>query len=164
LVRSEFQESGKPYLVSSWDSKSILSVTGSAALKHGWQVGSRFRFVGGLPYTPYDMDKSALIKAWDLRGGPYLDYSKINSLRFHSFNQLDVRVDKAYYLKRMTLKFYIDIQNMFNFQSQSQDIIVREEDASGNFLKTPDGNSYVLKRIKNTSGTVLPTIWIQVEL
>ncbi len=164
LVRSEFQESGKPYLVSSWDSKSILSVTGSAALRHGWQIGSRFRFVGGLPYTPYDMDKSALIAAWDLRGGPYLDYSKINSLRFHSFNQLDVRVDKAYYLKKMTLKFYIDIQNMFDFQSQSQDIIVREEDASGNFLKTPDGNSYVLKRIKNTSGTVLPTIGIQVEL
>ncbi len=164
LVRSEFQESGKPFLVSSWDSKSILSVTGSAALKHGWQVGSRFRFVGGLPYTPYDMDRSSLIKAWDLRGGPYLDYSKINSLRFSSFNQLDVRVDKAYYLKKMTLKFYIDIQNMFNFQSQSQDIIVREEDASGNFLKTPDGNSYILKRIKNTSGTVLPTIGIQVEL
>ncbi|MEI8112916.1 MAG: TonB-dependent receptor [Bacteroidia bacterium] len=164
LVRSEFQESGKPYLVSSWDSKSILSVTGSAALKHGWQVGSRFRFVGGLPFTPYDMDKSALIAAWDLRGGPYLDYSKINSLRFHSFNQLDVRVDKAYYLKKMTLKFYIDIQNMFNFQSQSQDIIVREEDANGKFLKTADGNSYVLKRIKNTSGTVLPTIGIQVEL
>ncbi len=164
LVRSEFQESGKPYLVSSWDSKSILSVTGSAALKHGWQVGSRFRFVGGLPYTPYDMDRSSLIAAWDLRGGPYLDYSKINSLRFSSFNQLDVRVDKAYYLKKMTLKFYIDIQNMFNFQSQSQDIIVREEDANGNFLKTSDGNSYVLKRIKNTSGTVLPTIGIQVEL
>jgi len=164
LVRSEFQEAGKPYLVSSWDSKSILSVTGSAALKHGWQVGSRFRFVGGLPYTPYDMDKTSLIAAWDLRGGPYLDYTKINSLRFSSFNQLDVRVDKAYYLKKMTLKFYIDIQNMFNFQSQSQDIIVREEDASGNFLKTPDGSSYVLKRIKNTSGTVLPTIGIQVEL
>jgi hypothetical protein len=164
LVRSEFQGADNTYIVSSWDSKSILSVTGSAALKHGWQVGSRFRFVGGLPYTPYDMDKSSLIEAWDMRGGPYLDYTKLNSLRFNSFNQLDVRVDKAYYLKNMTLKFYIDIQNLFNYQSQSQDIIVREEDANGNFLTTDNGTRYVLRSIKNTSGTILPTIGIQIEL
>ena len=164
LVRSEFQGAGNIYLVSSWDSKSILSVTGSAALKDAWQVGGRFRFVGGLPYTPYDMGKSSLIEAWDLKGGPYLDYTKINSLRFSSFNQLDVRVDKAYYLKKLTLKFYLDIQNLFNYQSQSQDIIVREEDGNGNFLTTDNGTRYVLKSIKNTSGTILPTIGIQIEL
>jgi hypothetical protein len=164
LVRSEFQDAKSTYIASTWDSKSILSITGSAALKRGWQLGGRFRFVGGLPYTPYDMDKSSLIGAWDLRGGPYLDYSKINSQRFSSFNQLDVRVDKAYYLKKMTLKFYLDIQNLFNYQSQSMDIIVREEDGNGNFLTTDNGTRYVLKNIKNTSGTILPTIGIQIEL
>jgi hypothetical protein len=75
-----------------------------------------------------------------------------------------VRVDKAYYLKNMTLKFYIDIQNLFNYQSQSQDIIVREEDTNGNFLTTDNGTRYVLRSIKNTSGTILPTIGIQIEL
>jgi hypothetical protein len=164
LVRSEFQGADNTYIVSSWDSKSILSVTGSAALKHGWQVGSRFRFVGGLPYTPYDMDKSSLIEAWDMRGGPYLDYTKLNSLRFNSFNQLDVRVDKAYYLKKMTLKFYIDIQNLFNSKAPAQDFLVREEDANGNFLTTDNNTRYVLRSVPNSDGTILPTIGIQIEL
>lgn len=163
LVRSEFQNNGNSYVVSSWDSKHILSMTGSAALKRGWQIGSRFRFVGGLPGTPYDLDRSSLVAAWNLRGGPYLNYAQINAMRYHSFHQLDVRVDKAYYLKNMTLKFYLDIQNLYNFKAQSQDNIVREEDSNGNFLTTDNGTRYVLRSIKNTSGTVLPTIGIQLE-
>ena len=164
LVRSEFQDANNAYVVSSWDSKSILSVTGSAALKHGWQVGGRFRFVGGVPYTPFDMDRSSLIEAWNLKGGPYLDYTKINTLRFRAFNQLDVRVDKAYYLKKMTLKFYIDIQNLFNFQAPAQDFLVREEDANDNFLTNDNNTRYVLRSVPNSDGTILPTIGIQIEL
>ena len=163
LVRSEFQDGGGKYTVSAWDSKHILSMTGSAALKRGWQLGTRFRFVGGLPYTPFDLNRSSLISAWNLTGGPYLDYSKLNANRFGVFHQLDVRVDKAYYLKKMTLKFYLDIQNLYNFQSQSTDIVVRETDASGNFLTTDNGTRYVLRSVKNPSGTVLPTIGVQVE-
>lgn len=163
LVRSEFQDGTGKYIVSAWDSKQILSLTGSAALKKGWQIGTRFRFVGGLPYTPYDMNRSSLISAWNLTGGPYLDYSKLNANRFGVFHQLDVRVDKAYYLKKMTLKFYLDIQNLYNFQAQSTDIVVRETDANGNFLTTDNGTRYVLRSVKNPSGTVLPTIGVQVE-
>ncbi|HET6558856.1 MAG TPA: TonB-dependent receptor, partial [Prolixibacteraceae bacterium] len=163
LVRSEFQDRNNEYLVSSWDSKHILSLTGSASLKRGWQVGSRFRYVGGLPYTPYDLEGSSQVEVWNLRGGPFLDNSRLNSQRFDAFHQLDARVDKSYYLKRLTLKFYIDIQNLYNFQAQSQDILVREQDAAGNFLTTDNGTRYILSRVGNTSGTVLPTIGIQVE-
>ena len=163
LVRSEFQDGNGNYIVSAWDSKHILSLTGSASLKKGWQIGTRFRFVGGLPYTPFDLNRSSLISAWNLTGGPYLDYSKLNANRFGVFHQLDVRVDKAYYLKNMTLKFYIDIQNLYNFQAQSTDIVVRETDANGNFLTADNGTRYVLRSVKNPSGTVLPTIGIQLE-
>lgn len=163
LVRSEFQDGNNQYIVSAWDSKHILSMTGSAALKRGWQVGTRFRFVGGLPYTPFDLNRSSLISAWNLSGGPYLDNSKLNSNRFGVFHQLDVRVDKAYYLKKMTLKVYLDIQNLYNFQAQSTDIVLRETDANGNFLTADNGTRYVLRSVKNPSGTVLPTIGVQVE-
>jgi hypothetical protein len=163
LVRSEFSDGGDNYIVSSWDSKHILSLTGSAALKKAWQIGARFRFVGGLPYTPYDMEKTALVEAWDLRGGPYFDNSKLNTERFNAFHQLDLRVDKAYYLKKVTLKFYVDIQNVYNFKAQSQDIILREDDGNGNYITVDNGTKYVLREVENTSGTVLPTIGIQVE-
>jgi len=163
LVRSEFQNSGGKYIVSAWDSKHILSMTGTAALKRNWQVGGRFRFVGGLPYTPWDLNRSSLVAAWNLQGGPYLDNSKLNANRFGVFHQLDIRVDKSYYLKKTTLKFYIDIQNFYNYQSQSQDLVLREQDANGNYLTTDNGTRYVLRTVKNTSGTVLPTIGVQVE-
>ncbi len=163
LVRSEFQDGGGKYIVSAWDSKHILSMTGTAALKRNWQVGGRFRFVGGLPYTPWDLNRSSLIAAWNAQGGPYFDNTKLNANRFGVFHQLDVRVDKSYYLKKTTLKFYLDIQNLYNFQSRSTDQILREQDASGNYLTTDNGTRYVLRTVKNTSGTVLPTIGVQVE-
>jgi hypothetical protein len=109
------------------------------------------------------MEKTALVEAWDLRGGPYFDNSKLNTERFNAFHQLDLRVDKAYYLKKVTLKFYVDIQNVYNFKAQSQDIILREDDGNGNYITVDNGTKYVLREVENTSGTVLPTIGIQVE-
>jgi outer membrane receptor for ferrienterochelin and colicin len=163
LVRSEFQDRLNRYFVSSWDSKHILSLTGSASLKKNWRIGSRFRYVGGLPYTPYDLENSSRVEVWNLSGGPVTDKARLNAERFPAFHQLDVRVDKAYYLKRMTLRFYVDIQNLYNFQARSQDIVVREQDAQGNYLTVDNGTRYVLRTVDNTSGTVLPTIGVQVE-
>lgn len=163
LVRSEFEDKNGQYIVSSWDSKHVLVLTTTKKLKRDWRLGARWRFVGGLPYTPYDINRSSLIEAWNANNGPYLNTDLWNTRRFDPFHQLDVRVDKAYYLKKITAKFYIDIQNLYNFQNQSQDILVREEDANGHFLTIDNGTRYVLKRVKNTSGTVLPTIGIIIE-
>jgi len=160
LVRSEFDDASGNYLPSSWDSKHLLALTGTRELKNNWRVGGRWRFVGGLPYTPWDLEKSAYVDVWNLTGGPSLDYSKLNSLRFSAFHQLDLRVDKAFYLNKITAKFYIDIQNLYNFQAEQQDIIVRQTDENGNFLTTDNGTKYVLESIPNTTGTVLPTIGI----
>ncbi|WP_346855935.1 TonB-dependent receptor [uncultured Draconibacterium sp.] len=163
LVRSEFKDGAGTFIPSSWDSKHLLTATATKELKRNWRVGARWRFVGGLPYTPWDLEKSALVEAWNLKGGPYLDYSKLNSERFDPFHQLDLRIDKSYYWEKVTAKFYIDFQNFYNFQAQQADIIVRAEDANGNFLLTDNGTRYVLNEIESTSGTVLPTIGIIVQ-
>jgi hypothetical protein len=163
LVRSEFTDWRNEYLPSSWDSKHLIVLTSTKDLKRNWRIGTRWRFVGGLPYTPWDLNKSALTEAWNLTGGPYLNYSRINSERFRPFHQLDLRVDKAYYLKRLTAKFYMDIQNLYNFKADQLDIIVRNEDANGNIILTDNGQRYQLRSVKNTSGNVLPTIGIIIE-
>ena len=160
LVRSEFDDAAGNYLPSSWDSKHLVALTGTRELKNNWRVGGRWRFVGGLPYTPWDLEKSSYVDVWNLTGGPSLDYSKLNSVRFSAFHQLDLRVDKSFYLNKITAKFYIDIQNLYNFQAEQQDIIVRKTDENGNFLTTDNGTKYVLESIKSTTGTVLPTIGI----
>jgi hypothetical protein len=79
------------------------------------------------------------------------------------FHQLDIRVDKTLYLDRITSKFYIDVQNLYNFQAEQQDIIVRDTGEDGNFLYTDGGTRYQLRRVRNTSGTILPTIGIILE-
>jgi hypothetical protein len=163
LVRSEFFNGTGKYIPTGWDSKHLLNVTSTTELKKGWRVGARWRFVGGLPYTPYDLERSSLVEAWNLSGGPYYDFDRLNSKRFTPFHQLDVRVDKSFYLEKITAKFYLDIQNLYNFQAEQQDIIVRAEDENGNFILTDNGTRYQLKRVVNTSGTVLPTIGIILE-
>lgn len=163
LVRSEFDDGNDNYIVSSWDSRHLLNLTTTKELKRGWSIGGRWRMVGGLPYTPWDLEQSALVEAWDLKGGPYLDYSQLNAQRFLPFHQLDLRIDKSFYLEKLTAKFYIDIQNLYNFQAEQQDIIVRAEDANGNYIIVDNGTKYVLREIESTTGTVLPTIGIILE-
>ncbi|MDD4756575.1 MAG: TonB-dependent receptor [Prolixibacteraceae bacterium] len=163
LVRSEFLNPQDIYIATNWDSKHLLNVTTTKELSKGWRAGLRWRFVGGLPYTPYDMDKSSLTEAWNIAGGPYLDYSLLNSERFKPFHQLDLRVDKSFYLDKVTAKFYLDIQNVYNNQAEQTDIVVRETDGNGEFILTDNNTRYQLRRVKNTTGTLLPTIGIIVE-
>ena len=163
LVRSEFDDGNGNYIVSSWDSRHLLNITTTKDLKKGWRVGGRWRFVGGLPYTPWDLETSSLVEAWNLSGGPYLDYSQLNAERFTPFHQLDIRIDKSFYWEKLTAKFYIDIQNLYNFQAEQKDIVVRATDENGNFILTDNGTRYELNLLENTTGTVLPTIGIILE-
>ncbi len=163
LVRSEFQDAKGKTIPSSWDSKHLLNITSTKDLKKNWRVGARWRFAGGLPYTPYNLEKSSLIEAWNLKGSPYLDYSKLNTKRFSAFHQLDIRIDKSFYLNKITAKFYLDIQNLYNYKAEQQDFVIRTEDANGNFILTDNGTRYQLETYPNTSGTVLPTIGIILE-
>ncbi|MFW6289629.1 MAG: TonB-dependent receptor, partial [Mariniphaga sp.] len=90
-VRSEFLNGTGQYIPTGWDSRHLLNITSTTELKKGWRVGGRWRFVGGLPYTPYDLERTALVQAWNLSGSPYFDFTRLNSKRFKPFHQLDVR-------------------------------------------------------------------------
>lgn len=68
--------------------------------------------IGGTPYTPYDVEKSSLVEAWNASGRPYYDYSKYNTGRLDAFAQLDVRVDKVFYFRKCMLGIYVDLQNV----------------------------------------------------
>lgn len=161
---SEFKDTDGEYVSTSWDNRHILIITGTKKFKNDWFVGLKWRFAGGLPYTPYDLELSSSIVAWDLSGRPYFDYSQLNQLRFGIFHQLDFRVDKTFYFENASLKFYIDIQNAYNFKSDAQDIYVNT-DTDGNVQINPDNPSeYILRRIPNDgSGTVVPTLGIIVD-
>jgi hypothetical protein len=163
-VRSEFRGFDSRWIPSSWDNKNLFSLTATRKFSLNWEIGLKWRFVGGAPYTPYDFEKSSLKAAWDLQGQGYLDYSKFNSLRLKAFHQLDLRIDKQYFYTSWSLMLYADIQNVYDFRADQPPILIRESDINKLPVTDPsDPLKYSLKYIKNSSGTVLPTIGIIME-
>jgi hypothetical protein len=106
---------------------------------------------------------SSIVQAWNANGQAYLDYSQLNSQRFKSFHQLDIRVDKNYFFDKWSLMCYIDIQNAYNFQNTGQDYIIREKNEDGTYKVVNGGTNYVLKSVTNKSGTLLPSIGIMIK-
>lgn len=165
FVRSEFKDGRQVsrYLSSAWDNKHLLTFSGNYMLPHHWEVGAKLRLVGGAPYTPYDVERSSYVDAWDSGNGLLYDYSRFNSGRLDAFTQLDVRVDKTFYLRKIMLGVYVDIQNIFNSKYREQDVYLK----TGRILN-PEApaaqQKYELKPIERLSGTLLPSIGIIVEL
>ncbi len=165
FVRSEFRDIKNVWLPSSWDNRHLFNLTATKKFNRNWDLGFKWRFVGGAPYTPYDEEKSMLKTAWDLQGQGYLDYSRFNSQRLKAFHQLDVRVDKQYFFRGWSLMLYLDIQNLYNHKADQPAILIRDSDPlTGIPLTTgTDPVRYVKKYIDGSSGTVLPSIGIMVE-
>ena len=165
FVRSEFTNFYGTYIPSSWDNRNLLNFTVSRKFKYNWQVGIKYRYAGGAPYTPWDYNKSSLVAAWNVQGRGYIDYDKYNTLRLSDFNQLDIRVDKAFYFKKWSLMFYIDIQNVLNLKAVQPDILVNTlPDGTVKTFVDPQGNlRYVLRTIPNFAGTIVPAIGIMVD-
>jgi len=163
LVNSTFEDKNQNDVPTTWDSRHIISFTASQNLKYNWQIGAKWRFVSGLPYTPYDMDLSANRIAWDIQGRPYYDVNQINALRLNNFHQLDIRVDKKFFFKKWSLMTYLDIQNAYNFAADQPDYLIRETNPDGSYKLQNNNTEYVLKSVDSDSGLLLPTIGIIIE-
>lgn len=164
-VMSEFEDTRGNFVPSSWDARHILSLTAGKKFKRNWEVGAKWRFVGGLPYTPVDVQASSLRQNWDVTGRGLQDFSRVNSMRLSSFQQLDIRVDKTWFFDKWSLNLYVDIQNFYNFQSDQPDNLNVERDDGGAPVVSPtDPRRYEVYFIENTAGTVLPTIGIIADI
>ena len=164
FVVSEFTDATGELVPSAWDARHIASVSVGRKFKKDWQVGAKFRFSGGTPYTPYDTDLSSQIPVWNVTQQGLLDYSQLNSLRLAANHGLDIRIDKKWYLKKTTLNAYVDIQNIYNFQAEQPPLFTVEKDANDNPIVNPlMPNAYQWKYLSNVAGTVLPSIGIMFE-
>ncbi len=163
-VRSEFEDINGNNLPSSWDNRHIITITSTKQLPKNWIVGFKWRYLGGLPYTPYNLDITAEKAYWDTKGLPYIDYTRLNSERFEAFHQLDVRVDKKYFFPKWSFMLYVDIQNLYNFKSKNPDFYTTQRNADGSYIYTDETETkYELKALENVSGTLLPTLGLMFE-
>lgn len=166
--RSEFTDVAGAYVPSSWDTKHLVNLIASYKLPKNWNIATRWRFVGGAPYTPIDLVNSSKIAVWDVTNQPLLDYTKFNSQRLKSAHQLDIRIDKEFYFKKWVLNLYADVQNVYNFKAQSAPIYtnLNANPVNSNDVNIDPNNTsnYILRSIENFSGTILPTVGIIIKL
>ncbi|NVO03419.1 MAG: TonB-dependent receptor [Bacteroidetes bacterium] len=163
-VRSEFEDKHGNLVPSAWDTRHIFNLTGGKTFKRNWELGLKFRYSLGSPYTPYNMDESSLISNWNVTHQGIVDYNQLNTKRLQPFQQLDIRVDKKYYLKKFKLNFYIDLANAYNYQYELPPILDVVRDSNGNPVVNPsDPTRYQLETYKNLTGTLLPSIGIIIE-
>lgn len=163
LFKSEYRtDKESEYIASAWDNRFIFNLRGTYNLPRHWSVGMKVSCIGGAPYTPYDADKSSLVTAWNAQGKPYYDYTRYNEERLPAFTQVDIRIDKTFYLKRCMLGFYIDLQNIAGSKLKQADVLM-----STGVIKNPDApiaeQRYVMKSLKQESGTLLLTLGITFE-
>ena len=164
FVNSEFQDKNESYISSSWDSKHIVSLTAGKRFNKGWEVGMRWLYSGGSPYTPVDVTTSSLKEVWDVTGQGIPNYSLLNSQREASFHQLNIRVDKKVYLNKFSMNFYLDIQNAYAYKTKVAPLLLLVKDENGNPLTDPnDPTRYQTKLVENTSGILQPSLGIIIE-
>ncbi|MCC6369895.1 MAG: TonB-dependent receptor [Bacteroidia bacterium] len=167
-VRSSYSGSNDKLIASSWDNQHLLSGTLGYKFRKNWQLGLKYRFAGGTPYTPFDLAASQ--RNFALLGTGVLDYANINSVRLPSFNQLDLRLDKNISFKKTSLNLFLDFQNvLMSVQYGAPYYTFKRNDdnsgyatSDGKALKA-DGSNGIPVLLKNESKTVTPSSGLTFE-
>lgn len=168
FYRSLYSGTDEKFIPSSWDNKHLLSVTWGYKFPRNWELGLKFRYQGAAPYTPYDETASRL--NYLSLGQGVLDFNKLNTQRLASFNSSDVRIDKKWNFKKLTLDLFLDVSNWYKAKSSAPDSYTfKRTDDNSAFLTTDgqpikaNGSNGIPVRIKNDEPRITPTIGFIVE-
>ena len=157
---SEFEDKRGDYVPSSWDSRHIVNLTGGKRFKKNWELGLSWRMQSGLPYTPYDVERSALIANWAVTGQGSFDWDRLNTERYAANHALDLRLDKKWFFKKWSLNLFLDIENIYG-NTIKQDILLLNRDEAGNAqIDAANPASYQTKFLTTENGITQPTIGI----
>lgn len=148
---------------SSWDNRHLFTGTMGYSFNRNWELGAKYRFAGGNPYTDFDIDASQ--KNYLLLGQGIPDVAILNQNRLSNYNQLDLRVDKKYNFKKTSLAIYLDVQNLLVQKNETNPNFTFKRNAENTAFETTngqpieaDGSNAIPVIIKNKTGHPLPSI------
>lgn len=171
---SEFEDKNGNFVPSSWDARHIANVVVGKRFEKNWEVGVNWRFQTGLPFTPFDRQASALVLNWQANGRGIRDFDLLNTRRADLVSAIDIRVDKKWFFDKWSLNIFLDIENVTgNGVGQDQLILDRPLDENGQpigggIITNPyapiNQQQFRLKTINDATGTVVPSIGLQIEI
>lgn len=100
LFRAKYTSLDGIERASDFDNGVLFVANGGYIAGKGWELSSKFRFIGGRPYTPINPVNGTQI------------ISLYNSERLPDYYSFDIRVDKRWNFSKWTLVTYVDIQNI----------------------------------------------------
>ncbi|MEO1438157.1 MAG: TonB-dependent receptor, partial [Bacteroidota bacterium] len=157
---SEFEDKNGEFVPSSWDSRHIVNMTAGKRFPKNWELGVNFRVQSALPFTPFDEERSAVIQNWDITNEGLRDFNQLNQGRFQPNHTLDIRIDKKWFYDKWSFQLYLDIENIYG-NTVNDPQLVLDLDEEGNRQIDPNQlDSYLLKTLEVTQGTVLPSIGV----
>ncbi len=155
-------------LPSSWDNRHLLSLTWGYKFPRNWELGLKFRYQGGAPYTPFD--ETASRTNFLSQGLGILDYSQLNTKRLRSFHSSDVRIDKKYNLKNTTIDLFLDVTNWYIAAADAAPYYAFKRTEDNKAFATADGKPLMSNGtnaipvlLGNDKASVTPTIGFIVE-
>ncbi len=164
LVRSEFDDVFGNPVPASWDNRFLVSITAGKKFGKNWELGIQYQFLGGTPFTPFDVEATANIQNWDNIGRPVPDYSQLNTQRLGNFNGLNLRIDKKWFLERFNIDVYFDIQNALAASVTGPAFLTPQVDANGDQIVDPNNpDQYLMTTLPNETGTAVPSVGIIFE-
>lgn len=166
--KSEFTNLDGTYEPASWDNRHLLSFIGGYKFKRNYELGIKFRYQGGAPYTPLDIDASQA--SYLSTGTGVQDYTMFNDNRLAAFHSMDIRIDKKWNFRNWTLDLYLDVTNVYRSAQPQYPQFTFARTADNSAFQTTDGqpirqdgSNGIPYIIDDADPVVIPTIGFIVE-
>lgn len=168
FYRSQYSGRNNILVPSSWDNKHLLNITWGYKFSRNWELGLKFRYQGGAPYTPYDEIQSRA--NFISQGQGIFDFAKLNSVRLGSFNSSDVRIDKKWNFRNTTIDLFLDVSNWYVARNPGIPSYTFKRTTDNSAFLTTDGqpikangSNGIPILLKNDDPSVTPTIGFIIE-
>ena len=90
-----------------YDRPHIINLIFGLEMGSGWQIGAKFQYASGNPYTP-------AIGIITKNNSFYVLEGDKNSARYPDFHKLDIRIDKQFVFDSWSFSIYLDLWNVYN--------------------------------------------------
>jgi len=106
--RSRYRDSNKIWRDRVYDNRIVFNLEGGYKPNNLWEFSIRWIFAGGIPYTPFDQEKSR-----QLNQGIF-DDNRIHGERLPAYHSLNIRADRRFHFSKSNIILYISIWNAYN--------------------------------------------------
>lgn len=165
---SKFSNRDGQLAPSAWDNRHLISATFGYKFPKNWELGLKYRFQGGAPFTPFDLTASQT--NFLTQGQGILNFALFNSGRLDAFSQGDVRIDKKWNFRKFTFDLYLDVTNWWVAKSVAAPQYTFERNLQTQaFITTDglpvraDGSNAIPRILKNDDPVVVPTLGFIIE-